>query len=195
MALPKTFTGGERLFAGDLNDNFEALDTRLATAESEIDTNASNLNASNLTSGTVATARMPAGNVIAAGEGETSTEVSVTGSTFTDIGVSVTITPRSTGSRMLIMATPNISLDSGAGSSAVGEVRVLRDETEIFKWAHRQASNDGVVEVGSSKITIDEPNTGAAVTYKIQIRKVSGGSIIASRFSSLSSMAVLEIAG
>jgi hypothetical protein len=37
MALPKTFTGGERLFAGDLNDNFEALDTRLVTAEFDID--------------------------------------------------------------------------------------------------------------------------------------------------------------
>jgi hypothetical protein len=38
MALPKTFTGGERLFAGDLNDNFEALDTRLVTAEFDVDT-------------------------------------------------------------------------------------------------------------------------------------------------------------
>jgi ketosteroid isomerase-like protein len=35
MALPKTFTGGERLFAGDLNDNFEDLDTRTSTVESE----------------------------------------------------------------------------------------------------------------------------------------------------------------
>lgn len=33
MALPKTFTGGERLFASDLNDNFEGLDTRLSSAE------------------------------------------------------------------------------------------------------------------------------------------------------------------
>ena len=38
MALPKTFTGGERLFADDLNDNFEDLDTRLVTAEGDIDT-------------------------------------------------------------------------------------------------------------------------------------------------------------
>lgn len=29
MALPKTFTGGERLFADDLNDNFQYLDTEL----------------------------------------------------------------------------------------------------------------------------------------------------------------------
>ena len=59
MALPKTFTGGERLFADDLNDNFEALDTRLGTAESDIDTNALNLaNASNLTSGVLSDDRL-----------------------------------------------------------------------------------------------------------------------------------------
>jgi len=33
MALPKTFTGGERLFAGDLNDNFTDLDSRTTAIE------------------------------------------------------------------------------------------------------------------------------------------------------------------
>jgi hypothetical protein len=34
MALPKTFTGGERLFAEDLNDNFNDLDLRATALES-----------------------------------------------------------------------------------------------------------------------------------------------------------------
>ena len=195
MAVPKTFTAGEQLFADDLNGNFEALDTRLATAESDIDVNAANLNADNLVSGTVATARMPSGAVIAAGEGETSTQVSVSNSTWTDIGVSVTMTPRNANSRMLVLATPNINLDSGSGSSADGEVRILRGATTIITWAHTQASMDGRIEVGASKILIDEPATTDAVTYKIQIRLLSGGAIISSRDSTLSSMAVLEIAG
>ena len=38
MALPKTFTGGERLFAADLNSNFENLDARTVGAEFDIDT-------------------------------------------------------------------------------------------------------------------------------------------------------------
>lgn len=34
MALPKTFTGGERLFAGDLNDNFDDLEnSKVASAD------------------------------------------------------------------------------------------------------------------------------------------------------------------
>jgi len=36
MALPKTFTGGERLFASDLNDNFEDLDNaKVASSDVE----------------------------------------------------------------------------------------------------------------------------------------------------------------
>jgi hypothetical protein len=34
MALPKTFAGGERLFAADLNDNFDDLDGRTTALES-----------------------------------------------------------------------------------------------------------------------------------------------------------------
>jgi hypothetical protein len=60
MAVPKNFTGGERLFAEDLNDNFDNLDGRASTNAANITTNA-NLaaNASNLTSGTVNLDRLP----------------------------------------------------------------------------------------------------------------------------------------
>jgi hypothetical protein len=34
MALPKTFTGGERLFAEDLNDNFNSLDSNFNSLDS-----------------------------------------------------------------------------------------------------------------------------------------------------------------
>ena len=36
MALPKTFTGGERLYAEDLNDNFTNLDNRTVALEGNI---------------------------------------------------------------------------------------------------------------------------------------------------------------
>jgi hypothetical protein len=52
MALPKTFTAGERLFAQDLNDNFNDVDTRVNTA-SEAATNASSL-----TTGTLSADRL-----------------------------------------------------------------------------------------------------------------------------------------
>lgn len=36
MAVPKTFTAGERLFSVDLNDNFQALDT-LSVKSNDVD--------------------------------------------------------------------------------------------------------------------------------------------------------------
>lgn len=36
MAVPKTFVGGERLFASDLNDNFDNLDVRATAADGRI---------------------------------------------------------------------------------------------------------------------------------------------------------------
>lgn len=106
MALPKTFTGGERLFAGDLNDNFEAL-------ESDIDTNALNLNASNLTSGAVPSARLtsvPAGSLT--GDVAEARLPYVRGTVNTDDTGGVTVTfPASSFS-----TTPTILL----GASALG---------------------------------------------------------------------------
>ncbi len=61
MAVPKNFTGGERLFAEDLNDNFSDLDGRVTTAADAA------TNASNLTFGTLPVERLPpvpAANII-----------------------------------------------------------------------------------------------------------------------------------
>jgi hypothetical protein len=114
MALPKTFTGGERLFADDLNDNFEDLDTRLVAAESDIDTNASDLaNASNLTSGAVPSARLtsvPAGSLTGDVAEARLPYVRGTVSTSDDDGVTVTFPGGS------FSTTPTILL----GASALG---------------------------------------------------------------------------
>ncbi len=53
MAVPKTFVGGERLFAEDLNNNFNDLDSRASANAAAAE------NASNLTFGTVPAERLP----------------------------------------------------------------------------------------------------------------------------------------
>lgn len=42
MAVPKTFTGGERLFASDLNDNFDFLEDAVDNAGADFSTAGSN---------------------------------------------------------------------------------------------------------------------------------------------------------
>ena len=107
--------------------------------------------------------------------------------TFTDVtGLSVSITPTSTSSKIFIMANLNIS-----GSNRYAAFKVLRDSTSIgigdaassrtrvAVSSHRNesASNDHHIMHNSSTNFLDSPNTTSATTYKIQIANtyVAGG--------------------
>jgi hypothetical protein len=69
MALPKTFIGGERLFAEDLNNNFDDLDGRTAALESAtltVQTASSDAVELNFSDDRLVT-RVPAGNLTVTG--------------------------------------------------------------------------------------------------------------------------------
>ena len=173
MALPKTFTGGERLFAGDLNDNFEALDTRLITAEAEIDTNASNLNASNLTSGTIPAARLPSGSIVRLLSMNATAQVTINTTAWVDTGLSLAITPLSASNKIYATYTVGIEFDSGTGTEAIGAVRLLRDATQIRINREGERDNDSRNITAHTHSVFDSPETASAVTYKVQARLLS----------------------
>jgi hypothetical protein len=101
--------------------------------------------------------------------------------TFTDItGFSVSITPSSATSKIMVFAMVNFSGDFGAGSS---HIRLLRDSTAIAVGATAGSRTslsamDYPTDTGlfsSAPITIlDTPATTSALTYKIQIRSNDG---------------------
>jgi hypothetical protein len=63
----------------------------------------------------------------------TSTDVTTASTTFADSGVTATITPSSTGSRILVLISQGIQVKTTSSSSAVGgALRLLRGATAIF---------------------------------------------------------------
>jgi len=203
MALPKTFVSGERLFASDLNGNFEDLDGRFATIDLE---DLANVGGSptdgqilEYDTGTSSwgptTIALPAGiasNVVQA----VKTDVFSTSSTsFTDVtGLSVTITPTTATSKVLLLGTINYSNPNNdqAGQS----VRVLRDSTAIFRGDASSGrerglsgmtsgisggfqSNWGMYVAGLAYV--DSPATTSATTYKIQTCARSTGTAYINR--------------
>ena len=99
--------------------------------------------------------------------------------TFTDVtGLSVSITPTSTSSKIFI--TANVNID---GTNRYGALRFVRDSTAIgigdadgsrtrvAVSSHRNpsATNDHHIMHNSSTSFLDSPNTTSATTYKIQI--------------------------
>ncbi|MCC6946394.1 MAG: discoidin domain-containing protein [Bradyrhizobiaceae bacterium] len=100
------------------------------------------------------------------------------GTTWTDIpGMSVTITPGSAGSKVLV--TPSISVGNTEADQTV-MFRLMRDSTPIGLAATAGSRAVGTFSVRnpnthrvetSTMLFVDAPGTTSAVTYKLQMRK------------------------
>ena len=114
--------------------------------------------------------------VVAATKTDTFT---TTSGSFTDVtGLSVSITPYATTSKILVLATLNVF----AGNGGYFHARVMRGSTPIFigdaagsraqTW-FTTANTPSSVDT-RSMMHLDSPATTAATTYKIQIQLVVG---------------------
>jgi hypothetical protein len=130
--------------------------------------------------------------------------------TFTDVtGLSVSITPKSSSSKIMVMAVV-----SGTGQTAVTNFfgRLVRDSTAIAIGDAAGVRIRGTVgardQDNISTMTIlhlDSPATTSSTTYKVQVRSQSTGIIYINRTSNdgddtatirtVSSISVMEIAG
>lgn len=105
------------------------------------------------------------------------TQVTVTGTTFTDV-LSVSITPSSTSSKILVLTDVALSL-----TSAHGTARLLRDSANIYFGSSAGSRQEGFASLYAGSGTddsysirryaiqyLDSPATTSSVTYKVQTR-------------------------
>jgi hypothetical protein len=108
----------------------------------------------------------------------TSTAVGITTGTYTDSGLSATITPSSINSKILVCVIQPTSINHG-GVLVFASYRLMRDSTEIARpttngglgWGI-EATNSGTTNMILFNILslsfLDSPNTTSPVTYKTQ---------------------------
>jgi len=141
-------------------------------------TSAAGLDAADLT-GTVASARLPAGSVLQVVQGTTSTAVSISGTTYTDSNLSATITPTSATSKILILVNQVVYQYATSTSQVLSGIRLLRDSTVIVNpYSDGTGPAEPYLEVGGGteiynifRHTInylDSPSTTSAISYKTQ---------------------------
>lgn len=173
----------------------------------------STINAASLGGSQLADANMAPGSVLQVVYGETSDRTSWAPATaWSDTGITATITPSSTSSRILVLVDGKFGgTDSGVNFS----LRLLRGATVIY------AGTDSGTKQGFAHIeqgwaafqyfilptnatTVDSPASTSALTYKVQIaHNSSGGTAFmnrtgnntASQANTRSSITLLEIAG
>ena len=169
-------------------------------------------NASVISAGTLAGARLPAGSVLQVIQALKTDTQSTSSATYVDVtGLSVTITPTSASSKILVMIRINaIANDAAAGTY----FNILRGATSLVSsTAGGQADTENSWGIGGGggmtfndrKISsavldyLDSPNTTSATTYKIQFLVTTNVGYINAwatntDLAAVSSITVMEIA-
>ena len=179
-------TGTFTIASPNSNSNFtltlpQATTTVVGTDATQTLTNKS-IVATQLT-GTIAAARLPAGSVIQVVSVVKDDVATLSATSFTDIsGLSVSITPTSATSKVLIQ----VAISYGGSGNAYASARLVRDSTAIalgsasgsrIRASFTTASND-VARPRFSGITfLDSPATTSSTTYKVQMIVNSGQSV------------------
>jgi hypothetical protein len=132
-------------------------------------------NATLITSGTLPGARLPAGSVLQVVSSGTQTQVSSTsGSTWVDTGISLTITPTSATSTILVLVSINgIRKTATTNSGVAVALQLLRGVSTIANIGNDNASTDTTANGGhnttaASTCYLDSPATTSSTTYKVQ---------------------------
>jgi hypothetical protein len=140
---------------------------------------------------------LPTGSVLQVVQASSGVAANST-STYADTGLSATITPSSSTSKILVMVTHNgVSKNTGNANSCVA-IKLLRNSTDISIFA-RYLGYTGIsgYNVGFTAATnyLDSPATTSAVTYKTQfMNEGNAASVEVGANSAISYMTLMEIA-
>lgn len=157
-------------------------------------TSAAGLDAADLT-GTVASARLPAGSVLQIQEG-TIQAWATTSSTFVETGLNVDITPKQLGSKIFIdvmigglyFPQPGYTIQV----RRTGGVVVGPHNQQVYGYGNTGAS--GYTRMQGNYNISDTPNTTNAIRYSLWIYSQNGTSIEIGNAASFSTIRATEVA-
>jgi hypothetical protein len=111
-------------------------------------------------------------------QGSSAGFASITSSSFMDTGMSVTITPSSATSKILIFAYGTAGLDLTADNDRSMQAQIVRGSTSIWNFSDviRSKFSGGIYPTSGglvsafTSIYLDSPATTSATTYKLQMK-------------------------
>lgn len=143
------------------------------------------------------TIQASAGQVLQVVSAEYSTSVAIASTSFTDTGLSVSITPKFSTSKIIVMWSIPAELFVTDSSERIATFQTLRASTEIDQTF---MSMQNVTRSGQSvnACLVDSPSTTSSITYKIQAKVDSTSascSVTAQRYGLDSNIVLMEISG
>ena len=105
--------------------------------------------------------------------------------TFADTGLSATITPAASSSKILVFVSHTDSYRTGTDSGL--KLRLLRGATEVATngtTGDEQTSSSGTVIFTTTLMYLDSPSTTSATTYKTQLANFTAAASVRVNFNS-----------
>lgn len=157
------------------------------------------INAIPNTAGSVGWTNLPSGSVLQVVNASYGTQVANSTSTYADSGLTASITPRFTNSKILVTATSNgLEKSNGNNNNSVG-LKLIRNSTELANYMRYAGwmNNTTSLITPSGVITyLDSPATTSSVTYKVQFANEQNAAAVYIQSSgNISYITLMEIAG
>jgi hypothetical protein len=143
-------------------------------------------------------ASMPSGSVLQVLEGTTATEVLTSSSSYVTTGLTLTITPSSASSKMLVsFSTPADAVSDTTDTG--GDFTIYRGSTDLLTRGGDTYYNsiNAVNLAGYAAMSkLDSPNTASAVTYTVYFRARNSNTTMKSQHNTSSgTITAMEIKG
>ena len=117
----------------------------------------------------------------------------VSSATYVDSGLTATITPKSSTSKVLVISNQSLYADT---STAEMGYALIRGSTTLDAQKASVFSNAGAVVGQGIYNYLDIPNTTSATTYKTMIAKLTGsGTVYSNINNNAGRMTLMEVAG
>ena len=124
---------------------------------------------------------LAAGSVIQVVTSTYATETSSGASSYTDTGLSASITPSNTSNKILVLCNLcSAGVQQTGGNDANGKFKLVRGGTDLYESIHRSYDygGSGQITFGSYLMSwLDSPSTTSSTTYKLQQQLAAGTSI------------------
>jgi len=152
-------------------------------------------------SGDITSGDLPAGSVLQVVQDIHSTQISMSiDDTFEDIGLSVSITPISANSKILIFVQVPISVRLDTTSAGIETIAIFRDGSNVYESTVYDRDRNDTSEHWSGMFAsvnyLDAPSTTSALTYSAKLESNPNALLVYTNYEDTdSSIIAMEIAG
>jgi hypothetical protein len=141
------------------------------------------------------------GKVLQVVMGTSTTSTSITSTSFVDSGLSATITPSATTSKILALIAQYAYISDNTASAGTG-YQLVRNSTAVYVVDRGGTYGAAIFAQNAPSVALyivvngnylDSPATTSAITYKMQAKVASGDNVYFQHESQISTLILLEI--